>query len=184
MLNGVNRHEFSGRKGRAIGREEMEWDIRFLKQNNFNAVRTSHYPSQSLWYELCDEYGIYVMDETNLETHGTWHMQNFEYTLPGEFPEWKDACMSRAEAMLERDKNHPCIFSWSVGNESWSGQILYDMSKYFRKRDASRPVHYENVCHDRKWGGTTDFESRMYASYLKYGRRVFKRSSGKTIYSL
>lgn len=164
LLNGVNRHEFSGRKGRAIGREEMEWDIRFLKQNNFNAVRTSHYPNQSLWYELCDEYGIYVMDETNLETHGTWHMQNFEYTLPGDFPEWKDVCMSRAEAMLERDKNHPCIFSWSVGNESWSGQTLYDMSEYFRERDVSRPVHYENVCHDRKWSGTTDFESRMYAT--------------------
>lgn len=164
LLNGVNRHEFSGRKGRAIGREEMEWDIRFLKQNNFNAVRTCHYPNQSLWYELCDQYGIYVMDETNLETHGTWHMMKFDYTLPGDFPEWKDACMSRAEAMLERDKNHPCIFSWSVGNESWSGQTLYDMSVYFRERDASRPVHYENVCHDRTWGGTTDFESWMYAT--------------------
>lgn len=164
LLNGVNRHEFSGRKGRAIGREEMLWDIRFLKQNNFNAVRTCHYPNQSLWYELCDQYGIYVMDETNLETHGTWHMHKFEDTLPGDFPEWKEACMTRAEAMLERDKNHPCIFSWSVGNESWSGQTLYDMSEYFRKRDESRPVHYENVCHDRKWGGTTDFESRMYAT--------------------
>ena len=164
LLNGVNRHEFSGRKGRAIGEEEMLWDIQFLKQNNFNAVRTCHYPNQRLWYELCDKYGIYVMDETNLETHGTWHMKNFDHTLPGDFPEWKEACMKRAEAMLERDKNHPCIFSWSVGNESWSGQTLYDMSEYFRKRDASRPVHYENVCHDRKWGGTTDFESRMYAT--------------------
>lgn len=164
IINGVNRHEFSGRKGRAIGEEEMEWDIRFLKQNNFNAVRTSHYPNQSRWYELCDRYGIYVMDETNLETHGTWHLQKFDYTLPGDFPKWKKACLSRAEAMLERDKNHPCIFSWSVGNESWSGQTLYDMSMYFRERDASRPVHYENVCHDRKWGGTTDFESRMYAT--------------------
>ena len=164
ILNGVNRHEFSGRKGRAIGQDEMEWDIRFLKQNNFNAVRTCHYPNQSKWYELCDKYGIYVMDETNLETHGTWHMQEFSHTLPGDFPEWKAACMSRAEAMLERDKNHPCIFSWSVGNESWSGQTLYDMSMYFRGRDLSRPVHYENVCHDRKWGGTTDFESRMYAT--------------------
>ena len=164
LLRGVNRHEFSPRKGRAIGREEMEWDIRFLKQNNFNAVRTSHYPNQSYWYELCDRFGIYVMDETNLETHGTWQMQEYTYTLPGDFPQWKKACMERCEAMLERDKNHPCIFSWSVGNESWSGQTLYDMSMYFRKRDPSRPVHYENVCHDRKWGGTTDFESRMYAT--------------------
>lgn len=164
ILNGVNRHEFSARKGRAIGKEEMDWDIRFLKKHNFNAVRTSHYPNQSYWYELCDRYGIYVMDETNLETHGTWHLKKFEYTLPGDYPEWREACLSRARAMLERDKNHPCIFSWSVGNESWSGQNLYDMSQYFRQRDASRPVHYENVCHDRKWEGTTDFESRMYAS--------------------
>ena len=163
-INGVNRHEFSARKGRAIGKEEMEWDIRFLKQNNINAVRTSHYPNQSYWYELCDRFGIYVMDETNLETHGTWHLGKYDHTLPGDFPKWHEAVMSRAEAMLERDKNHPCIFSWSVGNESWSGQNLYDMSMYFRNRDQSRPVHYENVCHDRRWEGTTDFESRMYAT--------------------
>ena len=163
-LNGVNRHEFSARKGRAIGREEMEWDILFLKANNFNAVRTSHYPNQSYWYMLCDRFGIYVMDETNLETHGTWHMREYEHTLPGDFKEWHEAVMSRAEAMLERDKNHPCIFSWSVGNESWSGQNLYDMSMYFRNRDKSRPVHYENVCHDRRWEATTDFESRMYTT--------------------
>lgn len=164
IINGVNRHEFSHRKGRAIGREEMEWDIRFLKQNNFNAVRTSHYPNQSYWYELCDKFGIYVMDEANLETHGTWQMKNFDFTLPGDFPEWRAACLSRAKAMVERDKNHPSIFSWSVGNESWSGKNLYDMSMYIRKRDPSRPVHYENVCHDRRWGETTDFESRMYAT--------------------
>lgn len=164
VLNGVNRHEFSCRKGRAIGKEEMEWDIRFLKQNNFNAVRTCHYPNQSYWYELCDKFGIYLMDEANLETHGTWHMQKFDHTLPGDYPEWRSACLSRAEAMVERDKNHPSIISWSVGNESWSGKNLYDMSMYFRERDPSRPVHYENVCHDRKWSGTTDFESRMYAT--------------------
>lgn len=163
-LYGVNRHEFSARKGRAIGKEEMEWDIRFLKRNHFNAVRTSHYPNQSYWYELCDRFGIYVMDETNLETHGTWHLKQFNHTLPGDNPRWHEAVMSRARAMLERDKNHPCIFSWSVGNESWSGKNLYEMSMYFRKRDDSRPVHYENVCHDRRWGRTTDFESRMYAS--------------------
>ena len=85
-LYGVNRHEFSARKGRAIGKEEMEWDIRFLKRNHFNAVRTSHYPNQSYWYELCDRFGIYVMDETNLETHGTWHLKQFNHTLPGTIP--------------------------------------------------------------------------------------------------
>lgn len=164
MLNGVNRHEFSASKGRAIGIEEMKWDIHFLKKNHFNAVRTSHYPNQSAWYDLCDRYGIYVMDETNLETHGTWHTMKFENTLPGDFPQWREAVLSRAEAMLERDKNHSCIFCWSVGNESWGGKNLYDMSMYFRSRDKSRPVHYENVCHTPEWADTTDLESRMYAS--------------------
>lgn len=163
-INGVNRHEFSASKGRAIGMEEMEWDIRFLKKNHFNAVRTSHYPNQSAWYELCDRFGIYVMDEVNLETHGTWHTMKFEHTLPGDFPQWHAAVLSRAEAMLERDKNHSCIFCWSVGNESWGGKNLYDMSMYFRNRDQSRPVHYENVCHTPEWAGTTDLESYMYAS--------------------
>ena len=166
-INGVNRHEFSPSKGRAVGMEEMEWDIRFLKKNNFNAVRTSHYPNQTAWYDLCDRFGIYVMDEVNLETHGTWHTMKFEHTLPGDFPQWREAVISRAEAMLERDKNHACIFCWSVGNESWGGKNLYDMSMYFRERDNSRPVHYENVCHTPEWAGTTDLESRMYASPQK-----------------
>lgn len=163
-LNGVNRHEFSPSKGRAVGMEEMEWDIRFFKKNHFNAVRTSHYPNQSAWYDLCERFGIYVMDEVNLETHGTWHTMKFEHTLPGDFPQWREAVLSRAKAMLERDKNHACIFCWSIGNESWAGKNLYDMSMYFRNRDKSRPVHYENVCHTPEWADTTDLESHMYAS--------------------
>lgn len=166
-LNGVNRHDFSPSKGRAIGMEEMDWDIRFFKRNHFNAVRTSHYPNQSAWYDLCDRFGLYVMDEVNLETHGTWHLMKFDYTLPGDFPQWREAVLSRARAMLERDKNHASIFCWSVGNESWGGKNLYDMSMYFRERDKSRPVHYENVCHTPEWAGTTDLESRMYASPQK-----------------
>lgn len=162
-IRGVNRHEFSCKKGRAIGSEEMKWDILFLKQNNINAVRCSHYPNQSEWYRLCDKYGIYVMDEANLETHGTWQMRTYDHVLPGDLPEWREACMSRAEAMYERDKNHASIFSWSIGNESWSGLTLYEMSEYLRKKDLSRPVHYEHVYHDPNWSDTTDLYSRMYA---------------------
>lgn len=161
---GVNRHEFSADKGRAIGREEMEWDIRFLKQNNFNSVRTSHYPNQSLWYDLCDEYGIYIMDEANLETHGTWHMQDYSNVLPGDLPQWKEACISRARNMQERDKNHPSVVCWSIGNESSGGSNLFAMSEFLRQNDPTRPVHYEGVCHDRRYPETTDFESRMYAT--------------------
>lgn len=164
VFRGVNRHEFSAEKGRAIGREEMEWDIRFLKQNNFNAVRTSHYPNQSDWYELCDSYGIYLIDETNLETHGTWHMGADENTLPGDDPAWLPAVLNRAEAMVERDRNHASVLVWSCGNESWGGKNLYEMSQRIRALDPTRPVHYEGVCHDRRYQNTTDFESRMYTT--------------------
>lgn len=164
VLYGVNRHEFSCDKGRAVTRDEMLWDIRFLKQNNFNAVRTSHYPNQTLWYELCDEYGIYLIDETNLETHGTWHNGAGEHTLPGDDPLWGPPVLDRAASMLERDKNHAAVLIWSCGNESWGGKNLYELSGYFRRRDPSRPVHYEGVCHDRRYPDTTDFESRMYTT--------------------
>ena len=162
IVRGVNRHEFSVQRGRAITREEMVWDAKFIKRSNFNAVRTCHYPNQSLWYELCDELGLYIMDETNLETHGTWGNGDESHPLPGDYPAWKGAVLARAQAMLERDKNHPCIFSWSVGNESYGGVNLFEMSEYFRHRDGSRPVHYEGVFHDRRYNGTSDFESRMY----------------------
>ncbi|MEG2929880.1 MAG: glycoside hydrolase family 2 TIM barrel-domain containing protein, partial [Oscillospiraceae bacterium] len=164
VFYGVNRHEFSARNGRAIGREEMEWDIRFLKQNNFNAVRTSHYPNNSLWYDLCDEYGIYLIDEANLETHGTWHLQKFEHTLPGAFPQWKLACIDRANSMLQRDKNHSSVVVWSIGNESYGGKTLFEMSEFLRENDGTRPVHYEGVANDRSYPDTSDFESRMYAT--------------------
>lgn len=178
IFHGVNRHEFSPRKGRAIGREEMEWDIRFLKQNNFNAVRTSHYPNQSLWYRLCDEYGIYLIDEANLETHGTWHMQEFSHTLPGDDPNWTDPCIDRVTSMYERDKNHTSVIIWSIGNESWGGSNLFAMSQYLRGRDGSRPVHYEGVCHDRRYPDTTDFESRMYAT-VEMAEEYMKNSPAK-----
>lgn len=162
VFKGVNRHEFSCCRGRAITDEEMDWDIRFIKANNINAVRTSHYPNQTRWYSLCDEYGIYLIDEANLETHGTWHMGVNENTLPNDNVKWTAAVLSRAEAMLQRDKNHASIVIWSCGNESHGGSNIYKMSQYFRDADPSRLVHYEGVCHDRRYNDSSDFESRMY----------------------
>lgn len=148
IFNGVNRHEFSAKNGRAITKEDMLWDIRFMKQNNINAVRTSHYPNQTLWYELCDEYGIYVIDETNLETHGSWQKMGEcepSWNVPASLPEWKEAVLDRAKSMYERDKNHPCVLIWSCGNESYVGDDIAAMAKYFHEKDKRRLVHYEGV---------------------------------------
>jgi beta-galactosidase len=166
MFKGVNRHEFNCRTGRAISKEDMLWDIKTLKRHNINAVRTSHYPNQSYWYELCDEYGIYVIDEMNLETHGSWQkMGDVEpsWNIPGDKEEWNAIVMDRAISMFERDKNHPSILIWSCGNESYAGEVILNVSKYFKKVDPSRLVHYEGVFHNRDYNDTSDMESRMYA---------------------
>lgn len=165
-FNGVNRHEFNCRRGRAVTKDDMLWDIRFMKQHNINAVRTCHYPDASLWYELCDEYGIYMIGETNLETHGTWTISGkdpLETCIPGNRPEWREAVLDRANSMLQRDKNHPAVLIWSCGNESFGGENIYEMSQLFRKKDPSRLVHYEGVFHDRRYPNTSDMESQMYA---------------------
>ncbi|WP_136608322.1 glycoside hydrolase family 2 TIM barrel-domain containing protein [Paenibacillus dokdonensis] len=166
VFKGVNRHEFNCRRGRAITKEDMLFDIRTLKQNNINAVRTSHYPNQTLWYELCDQYGMYVIDEMNLESHGSWQKMGAiepSWVVPGDRPEWKDIVMDRAVSMLERDKNHPSILIWSCGNESFGGEVIYQVSEYFRNTDPGRLVHYEGVFNDRRFNDTSDMESRMYA---------------------
>lgn len=166
VFRGVNRHEFNRYHGRAISKEDMLADIKILKQNNMNAVRTSHYPNQTYWYELCDQYGVYVIDEVNLETHGSWQkLDEIEpsWVIPGDKAEWKDIVLDRAVSMFERDKNHPSILIWSCGNESFGGKVIYEMSEYFRKVDPSRLVHYEGVFQDRSYNDTSDMESRMYA---------------------
>jgi beta-galactosidase len=166
VFKGVNRHEFNSRRGRAITKEDMLWDIATLKRNNLNAVRTSHYPNQSLWYELCDIYGVYVIDEMNLETHGSWQKMGAvepSWNIPENKPEWQPIVMDRAISMVERDKNHPSILIWSVGNEAYAGEVLLNVSNYFRETDPSRLVHYEGVFHNRKYNATSDMESRMYA---------------------
>ncbi|MBP5153097.1 MAG: DUF4981 domain-containing protein, partial [Lachnospiraceae bacterium] len=167
IFKGVDRHEFSSYGGRVVTEEEMLWDIKTFKRNNINAVRTSHYPDSSLWYRLCDEYGIYMIDETNLETHGTW---NGSWTgkgleVPGSNPAWKTAVLSRCEHMFERDKNHAAVLLWSLGNESWGGDNFVYMHDYFRSVDDTRIVHYENIVHDKNLErhNATDVHSRMYA---------------------
>ncbi len=168
LLNGANRHEWSCARGRAITRAEILSDVLTLKRNSFNAVRTSHYPNQSYFYDLCDEYGLYVIDETNLETHGTWQARgesaHTERALPGDDPAWRAAALDRARSLLERDKNHPCVLFWSCGNESYGGSTLNDMAAYFRARDPGRLVHYEGIFHDRRFPATSDVESQMYTA--------------------
>ena len=160
VFKGVNRHEWSCRTGRTVSREEMLWDVKNLKAHNVNAVRTSHYPNDPYFLSLCDEYGLYVIGETNLETHGTWQKLGAdgsdEWTLPGARPEWRENVLARAEAMLERDKNHPAILIWSCGNESHGGKTLWEMSEYFRNTDPSRLVHYEGIFWNREYPATSD----------------------------
>lgn len=166
VFKGVNRHEFNSHRGRCITKEDMLWDIKTLKQANINAVRTSHYPNQTLWYELCDEYGVYVIDEMNLETHGSWQKMGAvepSWNIPGSRPEWQDIVLDRAISMIERDKNHPSILIWSCGNESYAGEVIRNVANLFRERDPSRLVHYEGVFHNREYDDASDMESRMYA---------------------
>ncbi len=167
MLHGVNRHEFSPSKGRAISEEEMLFDIFFMKQNNINAVRTSHYPNQERFYELCDEYGLYVMDEANLETHGTWQNgfeEEPEDPLPGSHFEWRHPIIDRAKSMYERDKNHPSILFWSLGNESWYGDNLLEEAAWLRLKDPDRIIHYEGSFRSPDYQDCSDVYSRMYAT--------------------
>lgn len=164
VFKGVNRHELSCDNGRTIAREELLLDLKTMKQNNINAIRTCHYPDQPEFYDLCDEYGFYVIDETNLETHGTWAKEGGadKNTLPGSLPVWRKIVLDRAKSMQERDKNHPCVLIWSCGNESFGGKNLQQMSDLFKKRDNTRLVHYEGVFNDRSYPDISDMESQMY----------------------
>ena len=166
VFKGINRHEWNAEGGRVVTEDDMLWDIRFMKQNNINAVRTCHYPNNSLWYQLCDEYGIYLIAETNLESHGTWQKMGAcepSINVPASLPEWKEACLDRARSMYERDKNHASVLIWSCGNESYCGDDIAAMADYFHEVDKTRLVHYEGVVWNRKYDHITDMESRMYA---------------------
>ena len=169
VFNGVNRHEFSCDSGRVMTEDLIRQDLQIMKQHNINAVRTSHYPNITAFYEFCDEYGLYVIDETNLETHGLWAEINagrrrIEDAVPGNDARWLPAVLDRARSMYERDKNHACILIWSCGNESFGGTNILAMADYFRAQDKTRLVHYEGLNWDRRYPDSSDMESQMYTS--------------------
>lgn len=154
-LKGVNRHEHDETTGHVISEGSMIKDIMLMKQNNVNAVRTAHYPNDSRWYELCDEYGLYVVDEANIESHGMGYTP--ERTL-GNKPEWLEAHMDRTVRMVERDKNHPSIIIWSLGNEAGNGSNFMATYSWIKERDKTRPVQYERAV----LGENTDIYCPMY----------------------
>ena len=169
VFKGVNRHEFSSVTGRVPNRDEVIKDIVTMKKNNINAIRTSHYPDDSMIYELCDIYGIYMIAENNLESHGTWEAYNkgyvdLDFVVPKDKPQWREMMLDRANSCYQRDKNHPAILIWSCGNESFGGKTIYEMSQLFRQLDKHRLVHYEGVFNDRSYNDTSDMESQMYTS--------------------
>lgn len=167
VFKGVNRHEFSSVSGRHVSYEELKKDIVTMKRHNINAIRTCHYPDDIAIYDLCDQYGIYMLAECNMETHGTWEpylrgVEDKDYVLPGDKEEWEAMMLDRVNSCYQRDKNHPSILLWSCGNESYGGKTVFKMSERFRELDDTRLVHYEGVFHDRSYNDTSDMESRMY----------------------
>ena len=168
ILLGVNRHEWNPQTGRCIGKEEMVADMKCIQKNNINAVRTCHYPDQIPWYYMCDEAGIYVMSETNLESHGSFQKLGAiepSWNVPGSVPQWKEAVVDRARSNYETFKNHTSILFWSLGNESYAGDDIEEMNTYFKERKDGRLVHYESVVYNRAYEDRiSDMESRMYTT--------------------
>ena len=167
VITGVNRHEWNARTGRCIGIEDMKADISCMLRNNINSVRTCHYPDQIPWYYMCDDAGIYVMAETNLESHGSFQKLGAiepSCNVPGSIPQWKDAVLERAKNNFETFKNHTSILFWSLGNESYAGDDIEAMNVYFAEKQDGRLVHYESSYYNRAYEDTiSDLETRMYA---------------------
>jgi len=167
VIKGVNRHEFSTDSGRVVSRDDLLKDLYTMKRHNINAIRLCHYPNSSAIYELADELGFYLIDECNMESHGTWDpvergVKKRDYVLPGTHTEYRDMLLDRIHSMVMRDKNHPSILIWSCGNESFGGPVIHAMSQELKKLDPSRLVHYEGIFHDRSFPETSDIESQMY----------------------
>ena len=158
LLRGVNRHEWDPRSGRTLSAETMLADVLAMKRHNVNAVRTSHYPPDPRFLDLCDRYGLWVIDECDLETHG-FAFEGWRGN-PSDDPAWREAYLDRAARMVERDKNHPCVIAWSLGNEAGTGANFAAMAAWIRERDGSRLIHYEG---DHENCSYADVYSRMYA---------------------
>ena len=167
VITGVNRHEWNPKTGRCIGLEDMRADIACMLRNNINSVRTCHYPDQIPWYYMCDNAGIYVMAETNLESHGSFQKLGAiepSCNVPGSFPQWKEAVLDRARNNFETFKNHTSVLFWSLGNESYVGDDIEAMNVYFAEKKDGRLVHYESSYYNRAYEDTiSDLETRMYA---------------------
>jgi beta-galactosidase len=162
-FHGVDRHEHDPDHGQAVPYERMVQDAELMKQSNINAVRTSHYPNDPRWYDLCDRYGIYVLDEANLETHGvTGRLTNDS--------QWLSAFVERARRMVERDKNHPSVVMWSLGNESGMGPNHAAMAGWIREHDPTRPIHYEGAAAEPRDAPWVDVVSRMYTRIPELAR--------------
>ena len=167
VITGVNRHEWNPKTGRCIGLEDMRADIACMLRNNINSVRTCHYPDQIPWYYMCDNAGIYVMAETNLESHGSFQKLGAiepSCNVSGSFPQWKEAVLDRARNNFETFKNHTSVLFWSLGNESYAGDDIEAMNVYFAEKEDGRLVHYESSYYNRAYEDTiSDLETRMYA---------------------
>ena len=167
IIVGVNRHEWNPRTGRCINLDDMISDMNCLKKNNINAVRTCHYPDQIPWYYMCDDAGIYVMAETNLESHGSFQKLGAiepSWNVPSSVPQWGEVVIDRARSNYETFKNHTSILFWSLGNESYAGDNIEAMNTFFKNKNDGRLVHYEGSFYNRAYEDTiSDVESRMYA---------------------
>lgn len=168
IINGVNRHEWNARSGRCITEADEKWDIECIRRNHINAVRTCHYPDHISWYYRCDRAGIYLMAETNLETHGSWQKMGAtepSWNVPGNIECWRACTLDRAVSNFETFKNHTSVLFWSLGNESYAGNVLREMNQYYKEKDPDRLVHYEGVCHNCSYEDViSDMESQMYTS--------------------
>ncbi len=167
VFKGVNRHEFTCDAGRVMTADIIRKDLTVMKRNNINAVRTCHYPNISAFYRLCDEIGLYVIDESNMETHGVWDFiirggRDISFSVPGDRPEFLQMVLDRANSMYQRDKNHACILIWSCGNESYGGTDILEIANQFRRLDETRPVHYEGIHNDGRYPDSSDIWSQMY----------------------
>lgn len=176
-IKGVNRHEHDEVNGHVITEKDMLADIQLLKQYNFNAVRASHYPNHARWYELCDEYGLYIVDEANIEAHGMGACFQRPFDAKAHtsaLEDWEDAHLDRVKRMFERTKNHPCIIAWSLGNEAGNGKNMHQAYKWIRQRDEFRPTQYEQAGEEKN----TDIVCPMYPKIeqiIEYAERTNDR---------